>query len=446
MLTPMPAVLLLLSLVTFAFPPTESPTFLDRVIDAVREETMHPYRGPSAQEHVDRITLHGKIMAGYQGWFNAPEDESKRGWVHWSKDGPMEDGHAAVDLWPDMTEYGGRYPTGFKHKDGSVAKVFSSLDKETVLLHFEWMQTYGIDGVFVQRFLPPNLDLKYWRSTNTILAHCREGANRSGRTYAVMYDLSGLGAGETTRVKDDWNALRRQMRITDDKAYLHHNGKPLVVVWGIGFADGRRYTLDECLDLVKHLQADGCTVMIGVPTFWREGGQDALREPLLKEIVETADLVSPWTVGRYDSPAMAESYASEVLKPDLDWARQRGTELMPVVFPGFSWHNLHGGPLNQIPRQKGQFFWTQLMAAKDAGAEMIYVAMFDEVDEATAIFKCTNDPPVAQTNQFLTYEGLPSDYYLQLTGQAGEVLRGERQPTEAPPQPRLGGRIAEPHH
>jgi hypothetical protein len=58
---------------------------------------------------------------------------------------------------------------------------------------------------------------------------------------------------------------------------------------------------------------------------------------------------------------------------------------------------------------------------------MIYVAMFDEVDEGTAIFKCTNDPPRDQPPaKFLNYEGLPTDHYLWMTGRAGEVLRGER--------------------
>jgi hypothetical protein len=54
--------------------------------------------------------------------------------------------------------------------------------------------------------------------------------------------------------------------------------------------------------------------------------------------------------------------------------------------------------------------------------DMAYVAMFDEVDEGTAIFKCTNDPPVGR---FCTYEGLSSDHYLKLTGLAGRLLRGE---------------------
>ena len=55
---------------------------------------------------------------------------------------------------------------------------------------------------------------------------------------------------------------------------------------------------------------------------------------------------------------------------------------------------------------------------------MAYVAMFDEVDEATAIFKVSNTPP--KQARFQTYEGLPSDWYLRLTGEGTKVIRGER--------------------
>jgi hypothetical protein len=317
--------------------------------------------------------------------------------------------------------------------------LFSSYRKATVLRHFEWMRDYGVDGALVQRFAVTLRDPSGLRHMNTVLGHCREGANRSGRGYAVMYDLTGLGAGRMGEVIVDWRALRRRMKVADDQTYLRHRGRPVVAVWGVGFNDGRAYTLAECRRLVDFLKDDpeagGCSVVLGVPAHWREGGGDAVRDPALRKVVAAADIVSPWTVGRYRSPQGAAEYAERVLKPDLDWCREQGKECLPVVFPGFSWHNLkRTPPVGEIPRRKGAFLWSQFAAARRTGAGMVYVAMFDEVDEGTAVFKCTNAVPAEGPDRFATFDGLPSDYYLRLTGAGGRLIRGEL-PGDAP-QPR----------
>ena len=48
--------------------------------------------------------------------------------------------------------------------------------------------------------------------------------------------------------------------------------------------------------------------------------------------------------------------------------------------------------------------------------------MFDEVDEGMAWFKVSNQPPVGM---FATYEGYPSDHYLNIAGEIGKMMRGE---------------------
>ncbi len=397
----------------------------------VNSSPLKPYAGPSIAG-VDSTTLDKKVMAGYQGWFNAEGDGAGLGWTHWSRNKSelFAPGNVTVDLWPDVSGYDEDelFDTGFHFKDGSVAQVFSSHNRKTVVRHFKWMKDYGIDGVFVQRFANGlrRESLKYHK--DVVLSHAREGANRYGRTYAVMYDLSGLPKGGTRTVRDDWKELRSKMKITEDAAYLHHDDKPVVTVWGIGFNDKskpREYTLAECRDLVKFLKDDGCTVMLGVPTGWRSLERDALPDPELHKIIEMADIVSPWTPGRYRDLKGVANHAETYWSPDTTWCHDNGLDYLPVVFPGFSWHNLKGAELGAIPRLKGQFLWSQIAATKRAGAHMIYIAMFDEVDEGTAIFKCTNNPPRADGTPFLDYEGLPSDYYLQLAGHAGMLLRGE---------------------
>ena len=91
-------------------------------------------------------------MCGYQGWFRAEGDGSGEGWSHYSERGALAATTLHPDFWPDVSEYKKTYPTSLTNKDGTIARVFSSVDQSTTDLHFQWMQQYGIDGVFVQRF------------------------------------------------------------------------------------------------------------------------------------------------------------------------------------------------------------------------------------------------------------------------------------------------------
>jgi hypothetical protein len=214
-----------------------------------------------------------------------------------------------------------------------------------------------------------------------------------------------------------------------DRAYLRHNGKPVVAVWGIGFNDARVYSLAECDRLVEFLKNDpaygGNTVLVGIPTGWRTLDRDSIPDEALHSTLLKADILSPWTVGRYANPDAAARHATERWQPDIAWCREHGKEYLPVVFPGFSWHNMRpNSPHNQIPRLGGEFLWRQYVEAKNAGATMIYQAMFDELDEGTAIFKCSNDPPIGPS-QFVAEPPLPSDHYLWLCGMGGKLLRGE---------------------
>ena len=106
---------------------------------------------------------------------------------------------------------------------------------------------------------------------------------------------------------------------------------------------------------------------------------------------------------------------------------------MPTAFPGFSWDNLRRTRpgTSMIPRQKGEFYWRQFAIFRQLGINTVFVGMFDEVDEGTAIYKVSNEVPVGK--YFATYEGLPPDYYLKLTGAATKMIRGEIPLSEKPP-------------
>src|ERR1044072_5465201 len=69
------------------------------------ESWLQPYTGPTRTD-IDATTLDGKVLCGYQGWFNTPGDGTNFGFTHWGQglDSP-DGGRLTVDLWPDISEY-----------------------------------------------------------------------------------------------------------------------------------------------------------------------------------------------------------------------------------------------------------------------------------------------------------------------------------------------------
>ena len=48
-------------------------------------------------------SIEGKILAGYQGWFNTKNDGADLGWKHYNNKGVFKQGSVNIDFWPDMT-------------------------------------------------------------------------------------------------------------------------------------------------------------------------------------------------------------------------------------------------------------------------------------------------------------------------------------------------------
>ncbi len=173
--------------------------------------------------------------------------------------------------------------------------------------------------------------------------------------------------------------------------------------------------------------------MGGLPTHWRTLSGDAQTDPAWAGVFRSFDVISPWSVGRYSDNSGADNFRANQILPDLADCNAHGIDYMPVVFPGFSWYNLQDGayPLNQTPRRGGTFYWRQVYNAISAGCTMLYGAMFDEVNEGTAMFKMVPDAanlPVGASLVPLNSDGytnLPSDWYLRLADQASRMLRHE---------------------
>jgi hypothetical protein len=377
---------------------------------------------PARRPATDATTLHRKVICGYQGWFRCPGDPANEGWRHWSRSSrTITPRSVTFEMWPDLAEFSDeeKYPApGFSHPDGAPAHLFSSAHPKTVERHFEWMEKYGIDGVFVQRFLVNSGD----PSVDVVLGHVRRSASKTGRVYAVCYDLSGVPEGRIyDRLVADWRRLVDDMKVTQDGRYLHHAGKPVVFVWGLY---PQRFGPDMAHRIIDFFKADGphgARLVGGCPWDWRSE-KDAEWARAFRRL----DVISPWNVGNVSIEGGRKYASTGSWRGDLAEAKRSGMGYLPVIYPGFGWANLKGREASgqAIPRLGGEFYKRQFATAAGLGVDMVYVAMFDEVDEATAIFKVTDAPPTQA--RFATYEGLPSDRYMRLTGEGARLIRGER--------------------
>ena len=382
---------------------------------------------------VSPFTLDRKLMMGYQGWFACPGDGSPLNrWVHWFRSQTPVATNLTVDFWPDISELDADelHATGMTLPDGSPARLYSAFSQKTVVRHFKWMKENHLDGVFLQRFSSElsSSDLLFHR--DRVTDNVRVGAETHGRIFAIMYDISGQPQATLQQtLTNDWIHLITALQITNSPSYVHHNGKPVVAIWGFGFTD-RTGTPQDAQIVINFFKAAGCTVMGGVPTYWRTLTGDSQVAATWAPVYRSFDIISPWAVGRYGTQAEADTFKQNLIVPDLAETRLRGIAYMPVIFPGFSWRNLTAGTLNQMPRNGGDFYWRQACNTISAGCTMIYGAMFDEMDEGTAMLKMAPTSatlPTQATLVPLNIDGrtLNSDWYLRVAGEATKMLHRE---------------------
>lgn len=387
---------------------------------------------------VDASTMTGKVMFGYQGWFGAPGDGSPPNrWWHWFSSNTADVAHVTVEMWPDTRELGADelFATSFTMPSGSKARLYSAYPAKTVDRHFRWMKDAGIDGVMLQRFLSES-GTPYFDVRNHVTESVMAAAANHGRTFTIMYDTHGMSESTwVSAIQNDWMMLVDTLKVTGNGRYLSHLGRPLVAIYGIGRTN-LPGTAAQARALVDWFHSGAApryraTVMAGVCAKWRTRGSGCKPEVEWDAAYRSFDVILPWSVGNYGDEAGADSYKANDMVPDLSAARAAGRELMPVIWPGFSWSNkTSGAPFNHIPRSGGKFYWRQAYNAVSAGVGMIYVAMFDEVDEGTAMFKVAeNKSQVPAQGTWLTLDvdgyKLPSDWYLRLGGASTRMLRKE---------------------
>jgi hypothetical protein len=386
----------------------------------------------------------GKSVAGYQAWFTASSSNSS--WVHWSANVRPVKGNLSFEIYPDVIDYnaGNLYQTGFANLgNGDPSRLFSSAD--VIDTHFKWMKDTGIDGIALQRFIG-NTPYPIIASSQSSLMKVKQAAEKYEKIFYICYDMSS-GQDENAwvqSIKFDWvYNIEQTNNLTSSPAYATVNKKPVVQVWGPGFTS-RVGNAAGTIELIKFLQSRGCYVIGGVPTNWRTESGDS--KPGFIAAYKTYNMVSPWTPGRYKGIDGCDSYKINYLVPDKNFCEANQLDYMPVVFPGFGWSNWNNGSPNAFPRLAGEFLWRQARNAKTAGINQMYIAMFDEYDEGTAIMKAATDWSMIPTDQYfltLSTDGIwvSSDFYLRLAGAASDMLKRPGSPSDAVTIPYSNGPV-----
>ncbi|MEV1328080.1 discoidin domain-containing protein [Micromonospora costi] len=374
----------------------------------------------------------GKITVGYQGWFSCPGDGAPiGGWWHWSRDRfqPPSPGNTTIVSWPDMREYTRGYATAYPNLgNGQPAQLFSSYDQQTVDTHFRWMQEHGCDTAALQRFNPFGDE---GPTRDAMAVKVRGAAERFGRKFYIMYDVTGWTSMQS-QLKQDWTT--KMSAHTASPAYARQNGRPVVCIWGFGFNDdGRPFAPEPCLDVVQWFKAQGCYVIGGVPTYWRQGINDS--RPGFGAVYRAFDMISPWMVGRTGTLDGLDWFHTNVNVPDLADCAANGIDYQPCVMPG---------DLSAGHRRHGDFYWRHLYNMIRLGAQGLYVSMFDEFNEGNQIAKTSETQattPAGAGIRALDEDGTfcSADYYLRITADGGRMLKGQLPLTAVRPTPPVAG-------
>jgi hypothetical protein len=137
-------------------------------------------------------------------------------------------------------------------------------------------------------------------------------------------------------------------QILKSPSYLREDGRPVVVVWGLGFAD-RGQDPTAMIRMIRRLKEsveDGLWLMAGTPSasplslqwepttrnsdtqvlfgfallttaYWNRGIEDADPNPKFLDLWKEFDAISPWSVGRFGDERGADLFHKEKTVRDL---------------------------------------------------------------------------------------------------------------------------------
>ncbi|KAI1309829.1 hypothetical protein F5Y03DRAFT_58946 [Xylaria venustula] len=365
---------------------------------------------------IDRSTLNGNFFVGYQAWFRKPLEDD--GNSHWTTDTPSpEVGHVGVDMIPDVTGYPAEclFDTPFTRPDGSVAQFYSNDCDGVVDLHFKMMTDHGISGAFLQRFYG------YINEANggwiNILNAAKAAAEKYGRGFVIEYDLNGADTASTNVTATFLADLAALNDITSSPAYMHHEGKPVIEIWGFGIVT--EVTVDDGIAIVTALKDAGWYVILGVQQAWHaELVQD--QPGSYGPVYRLANMIQPWTVGSYDINGYQDFLNGRQAVEDAGALQELGIDSSIVVWPGGSSNNGNpSSPFDQFPRWNGTFYQMQLDGAVSLKPTFIFGAMFDEMNEGTSIFPVLRTSDLPTNQRFLGIDDdMATDAYLTLAGDA----------------------------
>jgi hypothetical protein len=378
-----------------------------------------------------RSDIVGKITVGYQGWFDAVADGSgiEPPWWHWTPDrNTPSPADLGIKSWPDVSEYSKTYPTDFANLGGGgAARLYSSWDASTVDTQVKWMQDAGIDTLALQRFGD-------YRGTgeqrNVVASHVRDAAEAHGRSFYIMYDISGWDSFQAD-LKADWTAhILGELHLPSSPAYAMQDGKPVVCIWGLGY-NGHPGTVDTTLDVINFFKGQGLYVIGGLGNDWRTADGTKWSQAGFGAAFDALDAVSPWMVGVIGDDAGSDSNRTSYNEGDVAYLHARGKRYQPCVLPG---------DLQEKQRRHGDFMWHQLYNMIQIGADGLYISMYDEYNEGNQIAKtAATSASVPAGSSFLALDedgtSCSSDYYLRLTGDGGKMLKGQIALTPTRPTP-----------